>query len=792
MVRYNNGDDPAQMPPASQRPAMEAATTSDPGADFEEEPLYQKILSNIQDDIGKDEADSERLLGRYRAAVKDCIYFTDGENDCPTILHWVANQLKTLRRGRPYKLEFQALLTLAEISVHANPKLIHVKTKNISAETPLHIAVGSLRLEPLARRICAAAVEAGKTEVLRKAIKERNGLEETCIHIAIVNGLSIASYLIDMAAPDTFEIKRRYLQATNDTENEGDGNTPLHDAVDFKRCVHERKAKATALRSSTSNQCKDTFRMRHDRILDIITRLVSKNKKALTTRNSAHKTPYLHHLSTKQQFLKPDFTDPLGKVTLNALASETSGSTTPKHVGQANTPGQRDFSGQTEEVVIDSVRIQGNRNNYGSIQVNENRVINHGNQAMVNLSFNLPVYPPRSINMADDQPQYLTNVRGNVVQHGIDFSRNAVLEDIKRQNKLTSAALQDYKTILRRPGHRELFLKRQSPASARPEGRPPPSREPLTLSIGSGNQESKIDQDAKGVGLVISASVDPSKAAIASNCQDGCFGLSLQIATAVEELLRESSFATGDFKYICGCLFSDEKGKLLDPIQTSVLQPRILSALLNVLGLRIYTNHLDPDGREPIFRPGVPIEPSSADYYDIVRCTKTLAQVDLELAVIDNTKNEVQRKMLWESNAKALKNIFDMLRHKKGVEQILKLTVLDNIEMPCSDEIIEYCLEGFDIRYLNWRKLDLCPEVILAKAPNLAELTLHASGNNAVLRGWASHGGLCRLDKVRSHWPLVFSPTRFARPAGQYKCTKALAGTDDKSDNPRKKGKEPN
>jgi hypothetical protein len=50
----------------------------------------------------------------------------------------------------------------------------------------------------------------------------------------------------------------------------------------------------------------------------------------------------------------------------------------------------------------------------------------------------------------------------------------------------------------------------------------------------------------------------------------------------------------------------------------------------------------------------------------MVHCTKTLAQVDLELAVIDNTKNEEQRKVLWEDNAKALKSIFDMLRNKKA------------------------------------------------------------------------------------------------------------------------------
>lgn len=87
--------------------------------------------------------------------------------------------------------------------------------------------------------------------------------------------------------------------------------------------------------------------------------------------------------------------------------------------------------------------------------------------------------------------------------------------------------------------------------------------------------------------------------------------------------------------------------------------------------------------------------------------------------------------------------------HRKGVRRILKLTVRDNLDDPCSDEVIERCLKRFDVRYLDWQKYDLCAEVILSAAPNVVKLTLHSSGSHAVLRSWASEMTLCELNKVR-------------------------------------------
>ncbi|KAK0630887.1 hypothetical protein B0T17DRAFT_234363 [Bombardia bombarda] len=74
--------------------------------------------------------------------------------------------------------------------------------------------------------------------------------------------------------------------------------------------------------------------------------------------------------------------------------------------------------------------------------------------------------------------------------------------------------------------------------------------------------------------------------------------------------------------------------------------------------------------------------------------------------------------------------------------------------LPCSDETIQSCLRGFDIRFLNWNKHDLCVETLrIAGLNNLKELWLSWSGRNSVLYSWScrEHGlpTLNMLETVR-------------------------------------------
>lgn len=119
-----------------------------------------------------------------------------------------------------------------------------------------------------------------------------------------------------------------------------------------------------------------------------------------------------------------------------------------------------------------------------------------------------------------------------------------------------------------------------------------------------------------------------------------------------------------------------------------------------------------------------------------------------ETAELKSSERKIKIQKLWKEKETAIREIFNMF-HRKGVKRILKLTVKDNAEYPCSDDTIESCLSGFDVRYMDWQKPDLCAEVVLSEAPNVVELTLHSSGNNAVLQSWASETSICDLNKVR-------------------------------------------
>ncbi|KAI0400345.1 hypothetical protein F4802DRAFT_610152 [Xylaria palmicola] len=93
----------------------------------------------------------------------------------------------------------------------------------------------------------------------------------------------------------------------------------------------------------------------------------------------------------------------------------------------------------------------------------------------------------------------------------------------------------------------------------------------------------------------------------------------------------------------------------------------------------------------------------------------------------------------------------------RGVEKILKVTV-DDMEKPHRDDEIEEILadsknrssaKSFNVEILDWRKPDLCPEMIEVATPLVRELHLQWSGNNVVLRGWSEPEGLPRLKWLK-------------------------------------------
>ncbi|KAL2842897.1 hypothetical protein BJY01DRAFT_235833 [Aspergillus pseudoustus] len=84
----------------------------------------------------------------------------------------------------------------------------------------------------------------------------------------------------------------------------------------------------------------------------------------------------------------------------------------------------------------------------------------------------------------------------------------------------------------------------------------------------------------------------------------------------------------------------------------------------------------------------------------------------------------------------------------KGVTTVLKIVVEDLEGQPHTDMAIERSLRGKGVEIWDWRKVDMCPEVIQQAAPDVRDLHLYWSGRNVVLRGWSEESGLRRLQNL--------------------------------------------
>jgi hypothetical protein len=93
-----------------------------------------------------------------------------------------------------------------------------------------------------------------------------------------------------------------------------------------------------------------------------------------------------------------------------------------------------------------------------------------------------------------------------------------------------------------------------------------------------------------------------------------------------------------------------------------------------------------------------------------------------------------------------MKIIFKWLR-ENGVQMIVKVMVIDDGVPSHSDSAIEEALGGFDVQVWDWKKVDICSEVICNSTKVVKEISLYSSGNNAVLMGWASPEGFINLEK---------------------------------------------
>ncbi|KAB8272635.1 hypothetical protein BDV30DRAFT_239338 [Aspergillus minisclerotigenes] len=93
------------------------------------------------------------------------------------------------------------------------------------------------------------------------------------------------------------------------------------------------------------------------------------------------------------------------------------------------------------------------------------------------------------------------------------------------------------------------------------------------------------------------------------------------------------------------------------------------------------------------------------------------------------------------------------------VRRIPTVEVDDLGPRPHSNAAIRRCFTGwscseiptddFYVEVWKWKNLDICSDTIFTAAPSARDVYLYSSANTAVLRGWASESGLCKLTKLQ-------------------------------------------
>ncbi|PNP54420.1 hypothetical protein FNYG_15630 [Fusarium nygamai] len=84
---------------------------------------------------------------------------------------------------------------------------------------------------------------------------------------------------------------------------------------------------------------------------------------------------------------------------------------------------------------------------------------------------------------------------------------------------------------------------------------------------------------------------------------------------------------------------------------------------------------------------------------------------------------------------------------KNGVREIIKVIVIDDQNPPHADAAIVEALYGFKVVEWDWKRVDLCSDVIYESSTDICEVLMYSSGNNAVLMGWASAEGFRNRQK---------------------------------------------
>lgn len=167
---------------------------------------------------------------------------------------------------------------------------------------------------------------------------------------------------------------------------------------------------------------------------------------------------------------------------------------------------------------------------------------------------------------------------------------------------------------------------------------------------------------------------------------------------------------------------------------------------------------LGESGRQRRFSLEAPkrVQEDTTDNYSFLRFEPMMADVDLNLEYSQEDmkslpNGEKEKLEMWRQDEVNLVEFFRWLNKDKGVTSILRLTVRDNPDHYCSDHTVKKCLSFFEIRYLNWVRPNLWASNHTLPS-SLIDLSLYWSGLNSVLWSWSGAEGLQTLKEVGRHY----------------------------------------
>ncbi|KAK7409057.1 hypothetical protein QQX98_008761 [Neonectria punicea] len=563
--------------------------------------LLDRILQGIREGT-KDLTDSDEFAS-FKASDGDHLASNTGDSRQPTALHiMAAMDKKALPKLDGY------MEPLIKFLVQRRENLLKVQDK--SGHTPLYLAIEA-RKEKMVQWMCDGH-ESVQTVLDIASVEKMN-----CLHIAVDKRVKFLDFLVQRADPGTLAAK------------DSDGNTPLHLAVEYKKC---RKGQ-----------------------LAIIERIVSKSDEAVQQAsrdgdfNRAGLSPYLHH---KESVTKAAARDEK-KIKEDKEREKSSGRGRPDP-GEADGPSAKDPAPGRKGANPSSPRLSGIP--FSQQPDGGSRVERRPNQAESRTKYGGGQgLPPAGMNsIAESGPPAVLDLDGgkktgrqpdSTLKGGID-AKAAADSGHKSSSKVDKATVSDVERFLK------LHYLRSRSYNAAMEilyGRNTTSGYRLTARL-----DMELYFDLSGHANITQ--------------------------TGFENLMSKLKF---------------------EEILQYVAIPRI----------SVEVNMHTPNSKRSRVGGSRSSKPDGAGRRDLCY-------------------------------------IFERLR-KKGVKTILKVIVDDSVAPAHSDEAIESALKLMDVEVWDWKKTDLCSEVIRKVASRVREVHLYWSGNNAVLRGWSEEGGLKTLPELR-------------------------------------------